>query len=255
MGLVVAGGDLDPRNRRHHLKNQKANTLLADLHRPVRDYGLACGCCSETDLHVSPGSRNTFDIRRRARVHRWPRVLCRGSNSLQPFHLAPLRDRRHHVPLLRRALVRSLATKRTRSLPLPVLTSSKHVRHNFGSRLDRVSTGSGSDRVRFLYRDLYWNVMRVSSSITSGRTKRYDLPLRGTSTATGRIPATRRCRLNTFCDTVFNCAAWFFFIMSSMRRLLISELSVPVMVTVSLTLATSNVVPRRAGLDACRSKS
>ena len=95
----------------------------------------------------------------------------------------------------------------------------------------------------WLYRDLYWKEIRVSSSITSGRTKRYDLPLRGTSTATGRMPATRRRRLNTFCDAVFNCAAWFLFTISSMRRLLSSAESVPVTVTTSLAVATSSVVP------------
>src|SRR5258705_7792819 len=59
------------------------------------------------------------------------------------------------------------------------------------------------------YFDLYWNDTFVSSSITSGRTNLYDLPARGTSTRTGRIPATRRCRLKTSCYGAFICAAWF----------------------------------------------
>src|SRR6185503_15620252 len=110
MGLVDACGCLDPRDHRHHIKNQKANTPFADQHCALCDHGLARGHCRETDLDADPSAGNSLDTRGWTRVHRRARVLCRTANSLQPLYLAPLRDRGHHVSLLRRALVRIVAT-------------------------------------------------------------------------------------------------------------------------------------------------
>ena len=53
------------------------------------------------------------------------------------------------------------------------------------------------------HRRLYRKLTVVSSSSTSGRTKRNAVPLRGTSMRTGSTPATRRCRLSTFCEGAF----------------------------------------------------
>src|SRR6185369_5122376 len=103
MGLVIAGGNLGTCNRRHHLKDQQENTTFADRYRALRDHGLARDRRRETDLDADPGAGNSVDTRGRTRLHRWARILCRTAYSLQSLHLAPLRDRRHHVPLLRRA--------------------------------------------------------------------------------------------------------------------------------------------------------
>ena len=46
------------------------------------------------------------DLCGRCCVHRRACVLCVRAHALQPFHLAPLRHRRHDLPLLRGALVR-----------------------------------------------------------------------------------------------------------------------------------------------------
>ena len=109
MGLVVARGGLDARVHRHHAQDQEANATLADLDRALRDHGLARRCRGETNRDVNSSSRSSVDTRRWTRVHRRSRVLCGATYPLQPFHLAPVRDRRHDLPLLRRALVRGFS--------------------------------------------------------------------------------------------------------------------------------------------------
>ena len=59
-------------------------------------------------LLACTGPRDSPHTRRRHRLHRRPRILRRPPHKVQPLHLAPLRDRRNDLSLLRCALVRSV---------------------------------------------------------------------------------------------------------------------------------------------------
>src|SRR6185369_6044115 len=163
VGMVVARNNLSAGHPWHHTENYSPHALFADHDRLVRHHGLAGDRCHQADSAAGASTWNCFNLRRRHRLHGRPRILRRTTAALQPFHLALVCNCRHDLPLLRRALVRVVSQPQ-----------KKHKRHK-GTKKNLPASEilfCAFCAFLWLYLALYWNVIFVSSSNTSGRTNK-----------------------------------------------------------------------------------
>src|SRR6266568_2234395 len=99
---------LDNGRDRPNQESSLWRTLCLAVSDSVSDNGMAGGDSRASALAPHSIVRSGVDTRRRHRLFFRRRLLCRTSRSLRALRLAPIRPRRHRLPLLRGALVFSL---------------------------------------------------------------------------------------------------------------------------------------------------